>query len=171
MTQAEPPKFSRRERQIMEVLYRLGEGSVADVIDLMADAPSYDAVRLALGVLEEKGHVRHRREGRRYVYRPTTPIHAASRSALRQLTRTYFRGSPQKAVLAMLDASAQQMSDRELEEIAEWIRADVPLYTGGALAGDEIRTSKLARGEQPGRLGDGVVRVSVDGGSCADGAL
>ena len=105
----------------MEVLYRLGEGSVADVVGLMADAPSYDSVRLTLGVLEEKGHVRYRREGRRYVYRPTLPRSAASRSALQQVTRTYFRGSPREAVLAMLDASAQRLSDEELDEIDEWI--------------------------------------------------
>jgi predicted transcriptional regulator len=106
----------------MEILYRLGEGSVADVIGLMPDASSYDAVRLTLGVLEEKGHVNHRREGRRYIYRPTLPVTTASRSALQQLTRTYFRGSPQEAVLAMLDASARRMSDEELDEIADWIQ-------------------------------------------------
>ena len=84
--------------------------------------PPTTAVRLTLGVLEEKGHVGHRREGRRYVYRPVVPLASASRSALEQLTRTYFRGSPQRAVLAMLDDSAQRMSDHELDEISEWIR-------------------------------------------------
>ncbi len=122
MTRTGALTFSRREREIMEVLYRLGEGSVADVVGLMPDATSYDSVRLTLGVLKEKGHVNHRREGRRYVYRPTLPVTAASRSALQQLTRTYFRGSPQEAVLAMLDASARRMSDEELDEIADWIQ-------------------------------------------------
>jgi predicted transcriptional regulator len=116
------PAFSRREREIMEILYRLGEGSVAEVLGLTANAASYDAVRLTLNVLEEKGHVSHRREGRRYVYRPTVPMTAAWRSAFQQLTRTFFRGSPQQAVLAMLDAAGQRMSDRELDEIAERIR-------------------------------------------------
>ncbi len=122
MTGNGPSKFSRREREIVEILYRLGEGSVADVVGLMPDASSYDAVRLTLGVLADKGHVSHRREGRRYIYRPTVPLTAASRSALQQLTRTYFRGSPQKAVLAMLDASVRRMSDEELDEIADWIQ-------------------------------------------------
>jgi predicted transcriptional regulator len=106
----------------MEILYRLGEGSVADVLGLMSDAPSYDAARLTLNVLEEKGHASHRREGRRYVYRPTVPVTAAWRSAFQQLTRTFFRGSPQQAMLAMLDAAGQRMSDREVDEIAERIR-------------------------------------------------
>ncbi len=115
--------FSRRERQIMEVLYRLGEGSVADVVGLMPDATSYDAVRLTLGVLEKKGHVRHQRDGRRFIHSPTLPVTDASRSALQQMTRTYFRGSPHQAVLAMLDASAKRLSDGQLDEIAARIRA------------------------------------------------
>lgn len=122
MAKDEHATFSRREREIMEILYRLGEGSVADVVGLMPSASSYDAVRLTLGVLAEKGHVRHRREGRRYIYRPTVPVAAASRSALQRVTRTYFRGSPHKAVLAMLDVSARRMSEEELDEIAERIR-------------------------------------------------
>jgi predicted transcriptional regulator len=107
----------------MEIVYRLGEAAVADVVGAMVDAPSYDAVRLTLGVLEEKGHVRHRREGRRYVYRPVVPVTKASRSALRRLMRTYFRGSPHEAVIAMLDASERRLSDEELEEIAARIQA------------------------------------------------
>lgn len=117
-----PSPFSRRERQVMETLYRLGEAAVADVVDAMVDAPSYDAVRLTLGALEEKGYVRHRRDGRRYIYRPTVPASTASRSALQRLMRTYFRGSPRAAVIAMLDASAERISEEELEEIEAWIR-------------------------------------------------
>lgn len=116
------PAFSRRERQVMEVLYRLGEGSVADVFSLVPKATSYDAVRLTLGTLVEKGHVRHRRDGRRYVYWPTVPVADASRSAIQQLTRTYFRGSPKRALLAMLDESARRLSPDELDEVAAWIR-------------------------------------------------
>lgn len=122
MAGQEPAKFSRREREIIEVLYHLGEGAVADVRGLLADAPSYDAVRLALNVLEEKGHVTHREQGRRYVYRPTVSREEASRSALRRLTRTYFRGSPHEAILALLDESGRRMSDPELDELAERIR-------------------------------------------------
>ena len=114
--------FSRRERQVMEVLYRLGEATVADVEDHMPGAPSYDAVRLILGALLEKGFVHHRREGRRYVYWPRTPVAEASRSALRQVTRTYFKGSPKRTVLALLDESAERLSTSELDEIAAWIR-------------------------------------------------
>lgn len=117
-----PGAFSRRERQVMDAVYRLREGSVAEIVDLVPEASSYDAVRLTLGVLEEKGHVEHRREGRRYVYRPTVPVAAASRSAVQQLMRTYFRGSPKKAVLAMLDESARRLSDEELDEIGDWIQ-------------------------------------------------
>lgn len=117
-----PATFSRRERQVMDVLYRLGEGSVADVLSLMPNARSYDAVRLTLGTLVEKDHVRHRREGRRYVYWPTVPVDDASKSAIRQLMRTYFHGSPKRALLAMLDESSQRLSAEELDEIAAWIR-------------------------------------------------
>ena len=92
----QPPAFSRRERQVMDVLYRLGEGAVADVEAQMPGAPSYDAVRLILVALTEKGHLNHRRDGRRYVYWPKTPATEASRSALRQVTKTYFKGSPKR---------------------------------------------------------------------------
>lgn len=105
----------------MDVLYRLGEASVAEVEAQMPGAPSYDAVRLILVALSEKGHLNHRREGRRYVYWPKTPATEASRSALRQVTKTYFKGSPKRAVLALLDESGEGLSAGELEEIAAWI--------------------------------------------------
>jgi len=110
------------EREIMDALYRLGEAPVADVMGLVPNAKSYDSIRLTLGVLVDKGHVEYRREGRRYIYSPTVPASKASRSAVRRLMKTYFRGSPQKAVLAMLDESGQRMSARELKEIEQWIR-------------------------------------------------
>lgn len=116
------PEFSRRERQIMNALYRLGEGAVADIQRAIGDATSYDAVRLTLGVLEEKGHVTHHKDGRRYVYRPKVPTGRAARSAVRQLMKTYFHDSPSRAVLAMLDAADEQLSESEIEEIIGMIR-------------------------------------------------
>lgn len=106
----------------MEALYRLGEGAVADVEKVLAEPTSYDAVRLTLVSLEEKGHVKHFRDGRRYIYRPSVPLRAASRSAVRRLLRTYFRGSASKAIVALLDGADEELSEKELDEIAELIR-------------------------------------------------
>lgn len=114
--------LSRRERQIMEALYRLGEASVADLARLVPGRPSYDSVRLTLGVLSDKGRVRHHRDGRRYVYRPTVPHGDASRSALKNVLQTYFRGSPRDAILAMLDQAGARLSDGELEDIVDRIQ-------------------------------------------------
>ena len=117
-----PPAFSRREQQVMQILYRLGEASVAEVQRQMPGATSYDAVRLTLGVLQEKDHVTHRRDGRRYIYRPKVPLGRASRSAARQLMKTYFHDSPSRAVLAMLDAADERLSNEEIEEIIAMIQ-------------------------------------------------
>lgn len=114
--------LSRRERQIMETLYRLGEASVAEVVDQIEDRPSYDSIRLTLGVLVEKGRVSHQRDGRRYVYRPTRSHAKASSSAVKNLVQTYFKGSPGDAILAMLDDSAARLTDQELEQIVERLR-------------------------------------------------
>jgi predicted transcriptional regulator len=100
----------------------LGEGSVADVLELMPEDTTYDSVRLTLGVLVDKGHLTHRREGRRYVYHPAVPLKAASRSAVRQLLGTYFRESPSRAILTLLDVSSQNLSDEELDRIEAWVR-------------------------------------------------
>lgn len=103
----------------MNILYRLGEGSVADVVAGMDSDPGYDSVRVTLGILEKKGHVHHRQEGRRYVYSPVVPLERASRSAIRNVTRTFFRGSPSRAILALLGMS--KLSADELDKIARWI--------------------------------------------------
>lgn len=106
----------------MDVLYRLGEASVAEVVDRMDSDPGYDSVRVTLGILEKKGHVQHRQEGRRYIYSPTVSHATASRSAIRNVTRTFFRGSPSKAILALLGIS--KLSRDELDEIARWIEEE-----------------------------------------------
>lgn len=122
MTKAEQAKLSRREREIMEILYRLGEASAADVVARMDPDPGYDSVRVTLGILEKKGHVKHRQEGRRYVYTPTVPHEAASRSAIRNVLHTFFRGSPSRAILALLGMS--RLSREELDVIAKWIEEE-----------------------------------------------
>jgi predicted transcriptional regulator len=119
-----PPQsqLSRREREIMDIVYRLGEASVADVVDRMDPDPGYDSVRVTLGILNKKGHVKHRQDGRRYIYSPTVPHEAASRSAVSSLLHTFFRGSPSRAILTLLGMS--KLSRNELEEIAEWIEEE-----------------------------------------------
>lgn len=113
--------LSRRERQIMDVVYRLGEASVAEVRDEIPDAPSYSAVRALMGVLEEKGELTHEREGPRYVYRPTTPRSEARMSALERVLSTFFEGSPSEAMAALMDLS-EDLSDEELDRLEDMIR-------------------------------------------------
>ena len=116
-------QLSRRERQIMDVLYRLGEAGAAEVVDHLPDRPAYNSVRVTLGILERKGVVRHRREANRYLYTPTVPAEAMRESALRHLVRTFFRGSSSKAVLTLLDSPSTRLSPEELSELAAWVEA------------------------------------------------
>lgn len=109
--------LSRRERQIMDVLFRDGQGGVAQVRDQLPDPPSYSAVRALLRVLEEKGHVKHEQDGARYVYQPTTPIEEAGRSALKRLLSTFFNDSPERAIKSLLDLSAAELTDEELQQL------------------------------------------------------
>lgn len=113
--------LSRRERQIMDVIYAHGAVSVQEVVDRIPDPPSYSAVRAMLRVLEEKGHVKHREDGPRYVYLPTVPRDEASRSALRQLVRTFFDGSAEQAAAALLDMSGSELSEEELDRLSKTI--------------------------------------------------
>jgi len=113
--------LSRRERQIMDVIYSRGSVTVQEVVDQIPDPPSYSAVRAMLRVLEEKGHVSHREDGPRYVYIPTVPRDEASRSALRQLVRTFFDGSAEQAAAALLDMSGSDLSEQELDRLSEAI--------------------------------------------------
>jgi BlaI family transcriptional regulator, penicillinase repressor len=117
-----PPtdKLSRREREIMDVLYALGDNAAADEIrDKLTDPPSYSAVRAMLAKLEAKGVIRHRAEGLRYVYSPVTPRNAAQKKAISQLMRVFFGGSPSQAATALL--KQEQWSDSELEALRQQI--------------------------------------------------
>lgn len=109
--------LSRRERQIMDAIYLLGRATAQDVLDQLPDAPSYSAVRALLRILETKGHVRHHRDGPRYVYQPTVPRERARTSALRQIVRTFFDGSPGAAAAALLDLSRDDLTDDELTQL------------------------------------------------------
>src|SRR3954447_16859223 len=113
--------LTRRERQIMDILYRRGRASANEVMAELPGDPSYSTVRTQLRVLEEKGHVSHEEEGLRYVYSPSVPRHAARKSALRHLVTTFFDGSAEKAVGALLGSDGGRLSDDELDRIAALI--------------------------------------------------
>jgi BlaI family penicillinase repressor len=113
-----PRNLTRRERQIMDILYPLGRATAADVMERLSGEPSYSTVRTQLRVLESKGHVRHEEEGLRYIYLPTVPRHAARKSALRHLVDTFFDGSTEKVVGALLGGEGTRLSEQELERIA-----------------------------------------------------
>ena len=113
--------LSRRERQIMDILYRRGRATAAEIHQELADPPSYSAVRAKLRVLEEKGHVRHLEAALRYVYLPTVTRERARRSALRHLVGTFFEGSVESAVAALLDLSAAKLPEADLERISQSI--------------------------------------------------
>ena len=112
-------KLSRRERQIMDIVYQRGRVSVADVHKDLPDPPSYSAVRALLRILEEKGYVVHEKDGRRYIYRPTQPRHLAGRSALKQIFQTFFDKSIEKTVMTLI--SEADLSDEELDRLSQRI--------------------------------------------------
>ena len=116
------PPLSRRERQVLDVLHRLGRASAAQVRAALADPPSDSAVRTHLRILEEKGHVGHEQDGPRYVYRPTVPREAGGRRALRHLLRTFFDDAPERAVAALLDETAATLSDDDLDRLDDLIQ-------------------------------------------------
>ena len=113
------PHHSRRERQIMDILFRLGRATAAEVMAELPGSPSYSTVRTQLRVLEEKGHVRHEEDGLRFVYMAAEPRTAASKSALRHLVETFFDGSAERAVAALLGGEAARLSGDELDRIAD----------------------------------------------------
>jgi predicted transcriptional regulator len=113
--------LTRRERQIMDILYRLGRASATEVMRQLPGEPSYSTVRTQLRVLEEKGHARHEEQGLRYIYVPAVPRHAARKSALRHLVDTFFEGSAEKAVAALLGGDRMRLSEEELERLASLI--------------------------------------------------
>ena len=112
-------KLSRRERQIMDIVYQRGRASVADVLEDLPDPPTYSTVRALLGILEEKGYLIHQKDGRRYIYRPTQPRHQAGRSALKQIFQTFFDKSVEKTVIALV--SEVDLSDEELDRLSQLI--------------------------------------------------
>ncbi|MDQ3348345.1 MAG: BlaI/MecI/CopY family transcriptional regulator [Acidobacteriota bacterium] len=114
--------LTRRERQIMDVLYRLGRATAGEVREGLPGSPSDSTVRTQLRVLEQKGHVRHDEEGLRYVYMPMVPRRAARKSALKHLVDTFFDGSSASVVAALLGGEAARVTDEELARIAELVR-------------------------------------------------
>jgi predicted transcriptional regulator len=121
--QPPPPQthLSRRERQIMDVIWRVGRATVAEVLERLPGPPSYSAVRAMLRILEEKGHLKHEEAGPRYVYVPTTPRDEARESALKHLVRTFFNNSTESAVAALLELPERGLSDAELDRLSRLI--------------------------------------------------
>ena len=112
-------RLSRRERQIMNIIYQRGSASVADVLAELPDAPSYSTVRALLRILEEKGHLTHEKDGPRYIYRSTQPRHEAGRSALKQIVQTFFDKSVEKTIAALV--SDAEISDGDLDRLSQLI--------------------------------------------------
>jgi predicted transcriptional regulator len=113
--------LSRRERQIMEIIYRRGQASAQEVLEDLPDPPSYSAVRALLRILEEKGHLKHKRQGQRYLFTPTLPRQQARRSALQRLVQNFFDGSTEQVVATLLDLHDAKLSDTDLDRLAELI--------------------------------------------------
>ena len=117
----DPAGLTRRERQIMDILYKRGRATATEVMDELPGTPHYSTVRTQLRVLEEKGHVTHEEQGLKYVYIPATPRRAARKSALRHLVDTFFDGSAEQVVAAVLGGEGAKLSDEELDRIAELV--------------------------------------------------
>jgi predicted transcriptional regulator len=115
-------QLSRRERQIMDILHARGAVTAAEIQAALPEAPGYSAVRALLRILEDKGHVKHRSEGIRYVYLPCASRASASRSAMKRLVNTFFRGSVTDAVAALLESPDTKLSDAELAKLREMIK-------------------------------------------------
>lgn len=116
------PALSRRERQVTDILFRRGQATVAEVMDELPDPPTYSAVRSILRVLVEKGHVTHREEGLRYVYLPALSANHVRDEALKHVIRTFFDGSSEQAIAAVLRTSDSKLSDAEVSRLQERIR-------------------------------------------------
>lgn len=116
-----PDKLGRRERQILEAVYKLGAASVNDVLAELPDPPSYSAVRTFLRILEEDGHVTHTQEGAKYIYRPTRPRPPVAREALYKLMETFFGGRPEQIVNTLLTDEERKLSDEDLDRLSAMI--------------------------------------------------
>ena len=114
--------LTRRERQIMDILYRRGRATSGEVMEDLTGDPNYSTVRTQLRVLEEKGHVRHEEEGLRYVYEPAVPRSSARKSAMRHMVETFFDGSAENAVAALLGGEGAKLSDDQLDRIADLVK-------------------------------------------------
>jgi predicted transcriptional regulator len=114
-------RLSRRERQIMDVLYQLGEATAAEVQERLPEPPSYSAVRAMLRILEDKGHIAHHEDGPRYVYTPTVARDTARRSAVSHLLKTFFDGSVEQAMAALLDGAERKLSRDEIDRLSHLI--------------------------------------------------
>jgi len=122
MNRLEKGDLSRRERQILDILYRLGEATAQEVQNELPNPPSYSAVRALLSTLEYKEMVKHSKAGRRYLYSPLINAKSAKRTALRNLLRTFFKGKPENLVAALLDPNDQQLTEAEIAEIRKLIQ-------------------------------------------------
>jgi BlaI family penicillinase repressor len=116
-----PEQLGRRERQILEAVYRLGSASVNDVLADLPDPPSYSAVRTFLRILEEKGHLTHTQDGAKYVYHPTKPRPPVAREALYKLMETFFGGRPEQIVNTLLNDEERKLSEEDLERLSAMI--------------------------------------------------
>ncbi len=114
--------LSRRERQIMDIIYEFNTASVIQVLDKIPNPPSYSAIRALLRVLEDKGHVSHRQEGPRYIYFPTLPREEASQNALKHVMKTFFDNSTEEIVTALLNISEKNLSDKEYKRLTKLIK-------------------------------------------------
>ena len=121
MKRLEDGRISRRERQVMDILFRLGKATAEEVLNELPDPPGYSAVRALLVTLEAKGLAKHGKDSRRYVYQPAVPEKRAKRSALNQLIATFFEGSPEKLVASLLDPREQKLSGEEIDRIRKLI--------------------------------------------------
>jgi len=115
--------LTKRERLIMDRLYRLGRATASEILEGLPGAPSYSTVRTQLRVLEAKGHVRHEEQGLRYLYVPTVPRHSARKSALKHLVETFYDGSTAKIVAALLGGEGSKVTDEELDRIADLVES------------------------------------------------
>ena len=114
--------LSRRERQVMNIIYARGHATAAEIHEALPDPPTFSATRAVIRTLEEKGHITHQEQGLRYIYRPVVPPEKARRSAVSQLVTTFFQGSPTRLMAALLDGSTAKMSDEELDALERIIR-------------------------------------------------
>lgn len=118
MTKGSPKQFTRRERQIMDIVYERGQATAAEIRNSLPDPPSYSAVRALVRILEEKGFLKHEQQGGRYVFTPTVPPEKASHSALKSLLQVFFNNSAEAAVAALLDVSSSKLTTAELDRLA-----------------------------------------------------